>query len=425
MHGDPELGAVLRGLRTARRLTLAAVARRVGCAESLLSLVETGGRQLQPWLAECLDAVYGTSGAVVALLDGYASGSQNPRSARRGDVLLVRVPGKSLTVPVSRRELLAALGIGALGTMLGPVERAVDGIAPTRTMLDGLERTLAGFNAVGRTAPPIRLVDALTAHVAIIDALRRRSTGELRRDFSILQARYGESLSWMYEEASDLHSALYWTDRASHWAQAVNWTPMVAYAFVRRSMMAISFTSDGLQAVENARVASEMPGTPPRIRGLAAKQMSFGYALAGRADDSARALDTAMELLGRPQRDDGPTLGQRSVVDDDLFAIFRTTCDIYLGRGESPIDVLEPRLKGIAKGSKRTHTITLAKLGRAYANVGQPHEASRLMLEAVEAANAVGSLSARSELRRILPLLAKWSQRSDVQEVRRLLLPPR
>ncbi|WP_157777549.1 helix-turn-helix transcriptional regulator [Nocardia terpenica] len=67
MPGDAAMGSVLRELRRSRNLSMAAVAKQVNCAESLISYVETGKREIQPWLAEKLDAVYGTGGAVVAL----------------------------------------------------------------------------------------------------------------------------------------------------------------------------------------------------------------------------------------------------------------------------------------------------------------------------------------------------------------------
>lgn len=239
-----------------------------------------------------------------------------------------------------------------------------------------------------------------------------------------MQARYAESLSWLSEEAGDLSGALYWTDRTAQWAQSVNWSSMVAYTFVHRSMMAISFTSDGVRAVDITQPVLDMADAPPRIKGLAAKQMAFGYALARDRDASARALDTAVRLLDAPVRDDEAVLGQRSVVNDDLYTIFHTPCDIYLGLGERVIPILEPRLDALSKASVRTATITRAKLARAYANAGQPQEASQLAWEALDAIDTVGSLSARAELQRAVPVLQQWHGRNDVQDIlHRLRIP--
>ncbi len=67
--------------------------------------------------------------------------------------------------------------------------------------------------------------------------------------------------------------------------------------------------------------------------------------------------------------------------------------------------------------SLRTATITRVKLARAYANAGQPEQACRVAWETLEAIEQVGSLSARNELRRALPVLNQWHGRSDVQDI--------
>lgn len=421
MPGDPSIGALLRELRTVRGATLASVARAVGCTESLLSQVENGKRQLQPWLADQLDRLFDTGSTVAALLAGAYAGAQGRESnGQAHDVLLVRLPGKGSTVPVSRRALLTGLGIGALSQPLREtLEQALGNLRPTEETVRELRRTLEGLQAAGRTMAPDRIVNPLLSQVVSIDALAHRAPSDLRRDLFITQARYAECLSWMHEEGGDSRAASYWIDRGVHWAQAAGWMPMVAYSFVRRSMLAISHASDGRQAVENARTALSLAGGTHRIRALAAKQMAFGYALVRQRDDSQRALDLAMDLFGAvtPDNEEESGLGQRSVANDDLLTIFQTTCDVYLGRGDSVIPVLAPRLSELTTASARTHAISSAKLAHAYANAGEAETACRLIMETVDAADTVGSLSARRELQRALPALRYWSRRSDVEQV--------
>lgn len=79
--------------------------------------------------------------------------------------------------------------------------------------------------------------------------------------------------------------------------------------------------------------------------------------------------------------------------------------------------MLEPRLMSLSGSSLRTATITRAKLVRAYANAGQPGEACRVAWETLDGIERVGSLSARNELRRALPVLNRWHGRSDVQDI--------
>jgi hypothetical protein len=421
LAGDERLGRVLRDLRRARKLTLGAVSRRAGCAESLLSYVETGRRHLHPWLAEQLDGIYQTGGILAALVHGDGSGSTSgwpDLGTLGGDVLLVRLPEGGALVPVSRRELLVGLSIGALGGSLRhQIDQLVSRLAFDADPLPLFERAFAGFQTAARTLPPTQIIDGLTGHVALLDALRHQAPVNERSRYAVMQARYAESLSWLSEEAGDLHRALYWTDRAAQWALVGNWPAMVAFTFVRRSMMAISFTSDGRRAVDTAGLVLDMPTAPARVKGLAAVELAMGHALAGDQDDSARALDKAMEYLAAPMRDDEVGLGQRSVVGDDLYTIYRTTCDIYLGRSDTVIPLLAPRLDAVSKGSARTATITRAKLARAYANAGHPQEACQLAWQTLDAIEQVGSLYAWSELTRMVPVLGYWAGRSDVQEI--------
>ncbi|MGI9003870.1 MAG: helix-turn-helix domain-containing protein [Pseudonocardia sp.] len=409
---------VLAQLRTARGLTRGAVARQTKSSLSLLSYVESGDRVLQPWLAQALDRLYGTGSVVASLARGAdrtpkdSSGSEVTTT----DVFVVQLPQGGPAMLLSRREVLTALGAGIIsGSPQGEFERALDRIEFNDEILRFFEDAFRGFKEAARTLSPNRLIDGMTGNVAILDGLRRRAADEDRYRCSALQAYYAETLSWLSVEAGDLRGAVWWMDRASQWAQAAGWQGMTAWAFVRRSVVVLSFSGDGLQVVDQARPVLEMSQVSPRMKGLAAKQIAYGYALTGDRDASCRALDTAMDWLAHPVREDDAVL-QRSVADDDLLAVYQATCNIYLGRGASVISVMEPRMQPLAK-SLRTATITRAKLARAYANAGQPEEACLVAWETLDTMEQICSMSARNELRRALPVLNQWHGRSDVKDI--------
>lgn len=207
MPGDAELGAVLRELRVVRRLTLAVVARQAGCTPSLLSYVESGQRQLQSWLAEELDRIYETGGVVSSLVRKFDS-RLNKHSGSRvlsSNVLVVSLPKGGVSMPLSRRELVAAFGVGIVGgTSLGQFERLLDDIKPDSDLLQYFEDAFNGFQEAARILAPRHLMDGLLGNVALLDGLRRRAAKSDRRRYSALQARYAESLSWLSEEAGDL-----------------------------------------------------------------------------------------------------------------------------------------------------------------------------------------------------------------------------
>ena len=427
MLGDAPLGAVLRGLREGRELTLAVVARRAGCVESTLSYVECGHRRLQPWLAQELDRVYATGGMIAALASGVSRppGEDLASGVPSSEVFVVSLPQGGVTVPVYRREVMTALGLGVVtGGLQGQFERSLDGIDLDGDVLGSFQASFDGFKEAIRVLPPARLMDAMTGQVVVLDGLRRRVAGDERHRYSTLQAHYAESLSWLSEEAGDLPGAMWWIDRASQWAQAAGWSGMTTGGFVRRSMMVMSFSGDGLRVVDQARPVLDMPHASPRMKGLAAKQVASGYALAGNRDESRRALDVAMDFLAQPAREDDAALGQLIAMNDDLLAVYQATCDVYLGYGARVVPVLEPRLESLATSSFRRATITRAKLALAYANAGQPADACRLAEETLDAARRIDSQSARSELRRTVRALGQWHGRSDVQDLTHRLRSP-
>src|SRR5699024_8546165 len=100
--------------RRARELTLASVAKQVGCAESQLSYIESGRRTLHPWLASSLDRLYETGGVI----NGMVRNLEEPTHQRpdteilTSDVLLVPSPYGGELMPVPRRDLLAYIGTG-------------------------------------------------------------------------------------------------------------------------------------------------------------------------------------------------------------------------------------------------------------------------------------------------------------------------
>ena len=417
--GDAQLGAVLRALRAARRLTLVGVAQRAGCVESTVSLVECGHRRLQPWLAQEFDRIYETGGAIAALAAGAGGKSRQGLDAGpRSDVFVVVLPRGGISVPLSRRETLAALGVGiSSGKLQGQFERALDDIRPDSDLLKHFEDAFNGFQSAARMLRPRQVMDGLLGNVAILDGLRRRAPERDGQRYLSLQARYAELLSWLSEEAGDLSGAMYWIDRASQWAQAASWQAMVEYGFVRRSQVVISFSGDGRRAVDQAHHVFEISNASPRMKGLAARQISYGYALTGNKDASYRSLDEAVSWLDRPVRDDDILVGQRSVGGEDMFAFFQATCRVYLGHGASAIRVLEPRLVSLSRLSLRLVTIACAKLALAYAHAGQPAEACSMAWETLHGMEQVDSLSARSELCRTVRVLDRWHGRHDVQDL--------
>jgi ornithine cyclodeaminase/alanine dehydrogenase-like protein (mu-crystallin family) len=75
-------------------------------------------------------------------------------------------------------------------------------------------------------------------------------------------------------------------------------------------------------------------------------------------------------------------------------------------------------MQAVEGASRRAYAIHAARLAHAHALAGDRDEACRSAVAALEAADIVESATARSELRRLRPVLVdRWPNRSDVREV--------
>ncbi len=334
-------------------------------------------------------------------------------------LVLVELPERGVTMAVSRRVLLGALALGSTTGVLADVRPAAAGVVADEELLAELTAGLAKSQVAGRVMPPARLVDRLTSQVAVLDVVRHQAPERLRRDYLVLQAQYGEYLSWLTQESGELTDALYWVDRAQQWAGLADWPAMTAYAHVRRSTLASNCAGDGPAAVEHATQSLQIRDAPPRIIAEAAKQLAYGHALAGQRDECHRALDRIAILFDRASAGDGgpdPIIRLHAANDPSLVARSAGTCDIYLGDGENAIAMLESS-QATYQSSSRAHAITGARLAQAYAQSGSPDVACRHALDAVDTGEAVDSLTTRNELRRALAPLSRWRDRDDVTEV--------
>jgi hypothetical protein len=343
------------------------------------------------------------------------------RATLDGDDDFVRVElshgGGTMVVP--RRAVLAALSIGTTASALPDLRQAMAGVPADEQLLDEITQTLRGLHAAGRVTLPVRLIDPMVGQVTVLDVVRRRAPVHLRRDYVMLAAQYAENLSFMVQESGDLHGAGAWLDRAQVWADQARWPDMVAYTCVRRSALASTYAGDGFAAVEHAANAMRVPNSSTRVRGLAAKQAAYGYALTGHSDACHRALDQTARLLDiEYARDQEPDLIATQGLDvPSALAQYRATCDVHLGGGDNAITLLD-RVPLDRVPLDRGQAVNRARLAKAYAQVGDPDHACALALEALDTGQALDSATTRVELRRALGPLGRWPEREDVAEVR-------
>jgi hypothetical protein len=362
---------MLRQFRVSRELSREVVGARVPCAPALVTHVENGVRALKPGLARRLDEVYGTGAMITGLAGSLSHPDRSGCATLGGDDGFVRVelPQGGGTMIVPRRAVLAALSIGTTASTLPDLRQALAKVPAGEELLAEQAQTLLALQVAERVMPTARLIDSLLGQVTVLDVVRHRAPAHLRRGYLMLAAQYAERLSWMVQESGDLYGAGAWVDRTQVWAERAGWADMVAYAHMRRSMLAATCAGDGVVAVEHATNALRIPGVSARVRGLAAKQAAYGHALLGRPDASRRALEEMVrlfEVTSDQDREEGPDtiIALRSGLDvASLLAQYQSTCDIYLGGGDNAITLMDTIRCG--SGPDRGQTINRARLAWA------------------------------------------------------------
>ncbi|MFJ5276280.1 helix-turn-helix domain-containing protein [Streptomyces parvulus] len=417
-------GEELRRRRIAAHMSLADLARAVHYSKGYLSKIETGTKNPAPGLARRCDSVLEAGGALAALtLDRARPEALDDESSDvEGEVwsMVLHPDGTSSFQPLARREAVMVGAASLLG--LGAGRRGAAAAARLEDTLPHYRALFEHTRHMGQLLSPGLLLPTVITQAHSLSGLARNSRGRLHDDTLQLSARFAEYAGWMAQEAGNDRAALWWTGRAVEFAAEGGDPHLHAYAMVRRALITL-YRDDAVQTVELARRAQSDPGTPARIRGLAAQREAQGHALAGDHDNCRRSLDRAAELLAVPSEGAGdgakgpaaPTIGTATV--SDSAAMVTGWCLHELGHFEEAIRILEREIAKIPPGAVRSRTRYGARLALAYAEAGHLDKSCALTESLLADAEAVESATIASDLRRIARTLARRRQDPQVRQL--------
>lgn len=205
---------------------------------------------------------------------------------------------------------------------------------------------------------------------------------------------------------------MFWSDRASQWAQAVGDYQMIAYMLVRKSNIALA-DEDAVNVVDLAAAARKVPGRlSPKLHALAAQQEARGWALAGEPDEFRHQLDTAADLL-REHPDDVDETAPVYLHHYDLDTLEEQSASGYraCGHAETAVAILERKLAATPDHMQRDQGHQLAKLANTVLATPQPdpERAFALGLRCISTARTTGSARIAKELRTLdKTLTRRW-----------------
>lgn len=404
-------GTELRRLRQEKGLSLREFGALIHYSKGHLSKIESGLRPVSVEFARRCDAALGAGGALAAVVEQHAppAADEHALAEPAGWLFAFNPQGGVIMVPVDRRTLLALGVASALGTRV---------VSPDA---GGIEQTVPGWNRLldeyflplGRTVRPDVVLPPLVAQVQVIQAAAGRAGAGQRAAVLQVGARYAEYIGWMFQEAGDEQSAIWWTDHAAALAIAAGDQNMPAYALTRKSLIAY-YRGDRRTAVMLAGAAENYRGpVSPGVRARIALQAAEAHALGGDTSACLRSLDRSRELFSDAAADPDrePPLGPAAL--PGLTDIVNGWCHLDLGRPEQAADILLTQTEQIT-GSSRARALHSVRLAVAQALVGEMGTACATAETVLDAAVATGSATTRRELRRLSRVLRRWPRSEPV-----------
>jgi Helix-turn-helix domain len=457
---DPEavarrlFGVVLRHLRTEAGLSLRELGKRCHHDYSRLSRMETSEHLGDPALLTEIDQILGAGGLLTVLRAAAELPSDSPSTViaapavvmgHTGDGAVIMLEmrmtdGRSVRVSIPRREFGQLLASGALGALfpagvlnLDDADRLATVMKqPSRVdpqVIGYFDRLLTEHYTADQILGPHQLLGPVMAQLDMLDGLRQHARPPVAKPLLRVLGQYAEFVGWLQQDAGDLPAAMYWSDRATQWAQSAGDYQMAAYLLVRKSNIAY-LADDANTVIELAAAAQDAPrDIDPKITALAAQQEARGWAMINNSDRCRRKLDTAAQLLStHPDGGEPTTTVYIQYYDLGVLEDQSATCYRSIGRAEDAIAIFERRIAGSLDANlHRDRGYQMAKLANTVLATKQPEpeRAAQLGLTCLDLARQTGSARIGKELGTLdATLTARYTDQPDVRAFHDALTTP-
>jgi len=331
-------------------------------------------------------------------------------------VLNLRLDGKEMIVPISRRFLLRA-GVSsfveafALDQQFDMVNDIVQRsrraerltIASPAHLQEILIHLREQWHALVKTdnllGPRFALAGVLN-QISVVEALRSILRDEQRIEVARLGAKYAESAAWLYEDTDNMTQAHFWTSQAMEWAYEGDDERMLAWTIFRRAQQAAAIP-DAAQTIGLAQAArrnEEKLATPTRA--AIRVQEAYGHALDGNDQAAQRLLDEAHTWAAGDTAGDARE-GHGSYCTPGYIEIQRGHCWLAAGQPKKAISLYEDSLRTLPSVYQRNRAATLTRLAVAYAADSQPEQAANTAHAALPAARSAGSKRIVGEIKNV------------------------
>jgi tetratricopeptide (TPR) repeat protein/transcriptional regulator with XRE-family HTH domain len=390
-----------------RGISLSAAARQAGCSKGYLSNAANGRKPLTPRVAASLDRLFGTGDtfAAYALLpssDSIRPGTANARHSTHRDAVTTR----SVRMSGSRADIRSLLR-----TMSD---------ASAVPVIAALREVHRGYLSADQLTGGLSVLHAARTQIPVVEKASEVTRGADRSEALDFACRFMEFCGWLHQDAGDLTSAMFCTDRAFDHALELGDQRTIAYTLMRKSAIATEAGNPG-QGLGIANFALlQADALTPRIRAVILRQRAHALAALQEATEAERSADDALAeaIAGTSQGEE-----DRAPYCSPMYVAMESGQSMAVaGRPGDALAVLVRSHLGWSDHTQvRDHALCVSCLAAAYAAAGHPEEACSTAEEAMSLAHGIGSRRVISQLEVLLGLLGRWKNDPIVVPMQRKL----
>lgn len=425
-------GAELRALRTARRFSLAELARRVHCNPSYLAKIERAERPIPAALVESCDRALDASGTLVRLhamaeteRDQAAKTTHvanddthvaNQPGSLDGEIIVpARTPdGRVVFVSVPRRAFLHGLGSAAVGLATTTLP------LPTATVADvhpveHFQQMRKDLEANSMLFGPRQVIPAVRKQIAIIQQLRSNWRGTDQNTLDRVLVQYTEFGGWLHKDLAEYQLAKSWLDRALSLSHLVGDRDITAYVLCSKSELAgdMRVATDAIGAAEQA-MRTALPHS--RIAALAATRAARGHALNDDQAATQRSYGRAREVLATSEHH--PDSPGAHWLNEDRLTLSEAHSWTLLGEYRRAVESFEGALAEVPGRLRLSRGAYLARAALAHAGDHEVENAAAVGMQALGIAADTRSGRILTDLIRLDDTLARWKTTPAVADFR-------
>lgn len=307
------------------------------------------------------------------------------------------------------------------------LERVAAALDDARRYLDGsvvdyfrlqLQRSKAHDGCLGASS----VLPLVLGILGAISQHAREVKPAVRCGLLSLGADGAEFAGWLYRDLQDQASATYWYDRAMEWAQEAHDTAMQGYVLLRKSQMAYD-ARDAHRVVTFAEAAVHGPWRfPLNVQADVTQQAALGMAMTGEPLSAVeQKMTMARDLLSRAPDDEPPGPGDPFFTADTLL-LRQAACYTEAGKPARAAAMFDSVITS-GRLSHRDEGFFASRRATALALSGEPDEAARIGLQAVQVAWETSSGRTLLVLADVVRTLTPWSGRPGPRALREALAP--